>query len=130
MRSALAGSALLVALVLPAGAAAGSVPAPKDDVRLSDERTLTRWAHPAGKGAPIRSRPSPGANRITRTHARTEDGFKEVYLALRSRSDSRGRTWIKVRIPMRPGVSSLNLATSVAAVLYGLLNGSVSAPAR
>jgi hypothetical protein len=102
LRSALAGSALLVALVLPAGAAAGSAPAPKDDVRLSNERTLTRWAHPAGKGAPIRSRPVSGAHRITRTHRRTEDGFSEVYLALRSRSDSQGRTWIKVRIPMRP----------------------------
>ena len=43
----------------------------------------------------------------------------------------------RIRIPMRAGVSSLNLATSVAAVLYGWssrldggLNGSVIVPAR
>jgi TrmH family RNA methyltransferase len=39
------------------------------------------------------------------------DGLSEALLA---RADAR------LRLPMRPGVSSLNLATSVAAVLYGL----------
>jgi hypothetical protein len=32
----------------------------------------------------------------------TEDGFPEVYLVLRRFSDSKDRTWLKVRIPMRP----------------------------
>lgn len=94
--------ALVVALALPAGAGAAEMPSHKDGVSLSDERTVTRWAHPTGQRVPIRSKPAPDARQVTRTHASTEDGFPEVYLALRSWSDSKGRTWIKVRIPMRP----------------------------
>ncbi|MHB8492626.1 MAG: TrmH family RNA methyltransferase [Solirubrobacteraceae bacterium] len=43
----------------------------------------------------------------------------------------RGRAALCLRLPMRPGVSSLNLATSVAAVLYGawLLGGAAAAGA-
>ena len=93
--------ALLVALALPASASAGSPPAVKGSVRLSNERTLTRWAHPVQR-APIRWRPTPRAREIVRTHHLTEDGFPEVYLVLRSWSDSNGHTWLEVRIPMRP----------------------------
>ena len=94
---------LLMALALPATASAGAVPAEKDDnVRLSNERTLTRWAHPAQASAPIRSQPMPRARKIVRTHRLTKDGFPEVYLALRSVTDSDDHTWIKIRIPMRP----------------------------
>jgi hypothetical protein len=91
-----------VALALPGGASAAGGQAGKDSVQLSDERTLTRWAHPTGQRAPIRSKPDPDARAIVRTHRLTEDGFPEVYLALRSWSDSKDRVWIKVRIPMRP----------------------------
>jgi lipoprotein-anchoring transpeptidase ErfK/SrfK len=94
--------ALLVALALPAVASAGTAPAPKQTIRLSNERSVTRWAHPAKQKAPIRSSPAPRARRITTTHAHTEDGFPEVYLVLRSWSDSSGHTWLKIRIPMRP----------------------------
>ncbi len=93
--------ALLVALALPASASAGSAPAVKGSVRLSDERTLTRWAHPVQR-APIRWLPTPRAGQIVPTHYLTEDGFPEVYLVLRSWSDSNGHTWLEVRIPMRP----------------------------
>lgn len=94
--------ALLVALVLPATASAAGAPGDNGSIVLSDERTLTRWAHPVQQRAPIRSRPAADARQIVRTHRVTEDGFPEIYLALRSWSDSKGRTWIKVRIPMRP----------------------------
>ena len=93
--------ALLVALALPASASAGSPPAVKGSVRLSNERTLTRWAHPVQR-APIRWRPAPRARQIVRTHPRTEDGFPEVYLVLRSWSDGKGHTWRELRIPGRP----------------------------
>jgi hypothetical protein len=96
------GFALLVALGLPAAASTGSTSTDKGYVRLSNERALTRWAHPVNERAPIRSRPSARARQIVRTHRLTEDGFPEVYLVLRSWSNSKGRTWLKVRIPMRP----------------------------
>lgn len=94
--------ALPVALALPAAASADSTPGDKGSVRLSNERTLTRWAHPVHQGARIRSLPTARARSIVRTHHLTEDGFPEVYLVLRSWSNSKGRTWLKVRIPMRP----------------------------
>jgi hypothetical protein len=68
--------------------------------RLSDERTITRWAHPAGT-AKVRSRPDGAARTITRLRLRTEDGPPEVYLVLRSRRVG-SAVWLKVRLPMRP----------------------------
>jgi len=68
---------------------------------LSNEGSLTRWAHVARK-APIRRNPREGAHQIVSTHFQTEDGFPEVYIALRRITDRHGWTWIKVRIPMRP----------------------------
>jgi lipoprotein-anchoring transpeptidase ErfK/SrfK len=96
-----AGSAPAVAPAPPAPASAGGAPGVKGSVRLSNERTLTRWAHPVQR-APIRWLPSPRARRIVRTHHRTEDGFPEVYLVLRSWSDGKGHTWRELRIPGRP----------------------------
>lgn len=92
--------ALLAALALPAAATA-SAPGSHGSVRLSNEWTFTRWAHPAQK-APIRRLPAPQARRITRTRYLTEDGFPEVYPVLRSWRDSIWHTWLEVRIPMRP----------------------------
>jgi lipoprotein-anchoring transpeptidase ErfK/SrfK len=69
--------------------------------RLSNETTLTRYAHPYTT-AKIRTRPSDRARTITRLHYRTEDGPLEVYLALRAKVDSHERTWIQIRIPGRP----------------------------
>jgi hypothetical protein len=93
--------ALLMALVLPTAASARGAKAVKGSVRLSNERTLTRWAHPVHR-ASIRTRPSPRARTIVATHAFTADGFPEVYLVLRRWSDPQGDEWLQVRIPMRP----------------------------
>ncbi len=103
--------ALLAALALPVGAGAGAVPALRDQtrlpsaatssIRLSNERTSTRWAHPVRR-APIRFQPTSTARLITTTHMLTEDGFPEVYIALRSWKDPEGKSWVEVRIPMRP----------------------------
>jgi hypothetical protein len=92
---------MLAALVLPATAAAGSVPGAGGSVRLSNEWTFTRWAHPERR-APIRWLPTPQARTIVRTHYLTEDGFPEVYPVLRSWRDSKRHNWLEVRIPMRP----------------------------
>jgi len=83
------------ALALAAPAAAGS------GVSLSNEQTVTQWAHPATR-APVRVSPSASAHSFARLHPRTEDGLPEVYEALRQVTDASGATWVQIRLPMRP----------------------------
>lgn len=91
----------LVALATPAVVDA-TKPSTGGYERLSNERTYTAWAHPAGHRAQVYSSHAGNAPRVARTHKLTEDGFPEVYIVLRSWHDSRGRTWLKIRIPARP----------------------------
>jgi hypothetical protein len=93
--------AVTLTLALPATAGARGPAHVKGSVRLSNERTLTRWAHPV-EIAPIRRMPRMQAPSITPIHYSTEDGFPEVYLVLRRWIDRSGSTWYQVRIPMRP----------------------------
>jgi hypothetical protein len=74
---------------------------PLANERLSDERRLTRYANAVAR-VPIRTRPNSKARQITRLRYRTEDGPLEVYPVLESRLDAIGRTWLRVRVPMRP----------------------------
>jgi hypothetical protein len=74
---------------------------PLGTTRLSDERTLTRWANSV-RDAPIRAHPAVRARRVGRLHGLTEDGMPEVYLALRSHRRAHKRLWILTRIPGRP----------------------------
>jgi lipoprotein-anchoring transpeptidase ErfK/SrfK len=67
--------------------------------RLSDERTITRYANAVAR-APVRERPSVHAPRVARLHYQTEDGPLETYLALESHVGAQ-RTWVRVRIPRR-----------------------------
>jgi len=96
---------LTVAPLLVAAGVARAEPvrslSPGQSVRLSDEMTLTRWANIAYEGG-VFARPDGRSKRIARLRWLTEDGFPEVYLALRGYRDARGRDWIKLRIPMRP----------------------------
>lgn len=111
-------AALLIGLALPATAGAGThSPLNGEGISLSNERTLTRWAHPAEK-APIRSKPTKQSREIVSTHFLTEDGFPEVYLALRSWKDPKGLTWIQIRIPMRPNGRKGWVRESVLGPLY------------
>jgi hypothetical protein len=52
--------------------------------------------------AVIRSRPSAKGKKVARLRYDTEDGYPEVYLALRSYTEVDGTVWIEVRVPMRP----------------------------
>ena len=106
--SRLVGRGLAAAALLAAPAAAGAEPlrpydryGPLGNERLSNERTLSRWAHPA-HAASIRARPARGARVVGRLHYRTEDGRPEIYLLLRSRGVRRQGTWVQLRIPGRP----------------------------
>ena len=101
--------ALLLLLALPAAAQAADLPLrPKGDrsalgnERLSNERTITRWAHTNLRGG-IRAKPSWKSKAIGALRWNTEDGLPEVYLALASHVDhAGGQVWIKIRIPGRP----------------------------
>ena len=67
---------------------------------MSDERTLTRWAHPYIR-ARVRYAPDPDSKSFTRLRYHTEDGPLEVYLVLQSRVVD-DRTWLQIRVPGRP----------------------------
>ena len=75
---------------------AAVAPASAQSVKLSNERTLTRWANAA---VPARAyvRPSAGARRVGRLRLLTEDGFPEVYVLLAEHAD-----WVRLRLPQRP----------------------------
>ena len=60
---------------------------PAGAVKLSNERTTSRWANTADV-QPVFSRPSDKAHRVTRLRLLTEDGFPEVYLLLASWKNS------------------------------------------
>lgn len=85
--------------LLPAAASAAS--APPAEAPLSNELTLTTWAHSDGIG-PIYVHPETGAARIAKVHLFDADGFPEVYLLLSSYVDAQGGEWVRVRIPGRP----------------------------
>jgi hypothetical protein len=92
---------------LPARADDQSAVRPRDargplgNERLSDERRLSRYAGAVAR-APVRMAPSPRAPRVGRLHFLTEDGPFEVYPVLASHVDGGGRTWLRIRLPMRP----------------------------
>ncbi len=69
--------------------------------RLSNELTLTTWAHPEVPGQ-IYLHPDASSRRVGRVHLLTADGFSEVYVLLSRYVDSDGNEWVKVRIPGRP----------------------------
>ncbi len=68
---------------------------------LSNETTLTTWAHPEVAGV-IRTAPTPHAHAVASVRLYTEDGFPEVYPLLSRSIDATGREWVRVRVPGRP----------------------------
>jgi lipoprotein-anchoring transpeptidase ErfK/SrfK len=96
----LALATVLCAAAFPAAARGGSQTAGAT-IQLSNESTFTRWATPTSL-APVRTRPSTGAHRITRLRYQTEDGYPEVYVALQSVTDAHGTVWVQIRVPRRP----------------------------
>ena len=74
---------------------------PIGNERLSDERTVTRFANARTRNV-IRVRPAPRARTVARLRPWTESGYREVYLVLRGRRDRIGRLWLEIRVPGRP----------------------------
>lgn len=104
----------LAAALCTAAPATGATPAPTTTpateapaydpdgfAPLSNERTLSRWAH-AEETSVARRGPSTSARRVGRLRLDTEDGLPEVYLALERYRGPDGRLWVKVRLPARP----------------------------
>jgi hypothetical protein len=97
------------ALAAPSAASAAAAPplrekgdrSPLGNERLSNETTLTRWAHTNLIGK-VRKRPSPRGRTIGKLRWNTEDGLPEVYVVLQSRLDDAERVWLQIRIPGRP----------------------------
>jgi hypothetical protein len=116
MRGPLTALALACALTACAGAAAPAGAAraadqravrplaahgPLGDERLSDEWRVSRFAGAVARVA-VRARPAAHARRVARLHLLNEDGLFEVYPVLESRVDAGARTWLRIRLPMRP----------------------------
>ncbi len=87
---------LVCALALPGGATAVA----GSSGTISNERTITYWAHPESTAA-IRVAPRASARAIVDLHWLTEDGYPEVYVVLAQRLTAQ-RTWFKIGIPGRP----------------------------
>jgi lipoprotein-anchoring transpeptidase ErfK/SrfK len=98
--------AALLLLVVP-GASFGSrstarpLPPPGTTSALSNERTMTRSARVVYAGV-IRTNPTRTSHAVARLRQLTEDGYPEVYLALRAYKDDDGLVWTQIRIPGRP----------------------------
>ena len=73
--------AWLPATALVATALAALLAAASADVRLSTERSVTRWAH-ANLLAKVRAKPSTHSRTMARLRWQTEDGPPEVYVVL------------------------------------------------
>jgi len=93
-----------VVLLASISAGAGGTPANAAPIgsveRLSNERTLTLWAH-ARHPATIHTLPSSTAPRVARLHHSTESGSPEVYILQSRQIDISGVSWIRIRIPTR-----------------------------
>lgn len=107
LRNAAMASGLAIVFSVPASAAAAApveaTTAPPGAVEssLSNDRTLTTWAHPL-LPAPIHEGADSHSRRLATMRLFTEDGFPEVYLLLRSTTDPEGRSWVQLRVPGRP----------------------------
>lgn len=85
-----------------APAQVGSTPEPRATLRrLSNERTLSRWAHPANL-ANVYADHRGSAKIVGRLRFFTEDDFPEVYLLLEEWTSPEGKEWVRIRLPKRP----------------------------
>jgi L,D-transpeptidase catalytic domain len=98
---ALALMAVTLAVATIAATATAAVPAGTVVTRLSNLRTVSRWAYPSFE-APVRSSPSVHARAIGQLRLLTGDEQAELYIALASARLPSGQTWIQIELPARP----------------------------
>ena len=85
----------------PAATNPYSIPPTGTTSRLSNETTHTVSARVVYVGI-IRAKPLRTSRAMGRLRQLTEDGYPEVYLALRKHVDANGQEWTQIRIPGRP----------------------------
>jgi len=100
LRSLLSATVLVAALAGPALAAAQAAGSTVL-TRLSDLRTVSRWAYPTSE-AVVHASPSSTARAVGRLRLLTGDGQAELYMTLLSARLASGQTWIQIEIPARP----------------------------
>jgi lipoprotein-anchoring transpeptidase ErfK/SrfK len=100
-RAATAPALLADGVVAPGSNALALLQQPGDEVRLSNETTITRFAA-ATMSSPIRVQPRGNARTMTRTRFVSGSKTVAIYGLLRGRMDAGGRTWLQVRVPGRP----------------------------
>ncbi len=93
--------AALAAMLAGAGLAGAGAEAAAVVTRLSDQRTLSRWAYPMSE-AVARATASADARPVGRLRFLTGDDQAQLYLALASASLASGATWVQVELPGRP----------------------------
>ena len=86
-------------------------------VRLTSQGALSRWAFIV-RPVTARAKPRSTAARVTRLQTRTYEGTDELVLTLERIVDRRGRTWIRVRLPMLPNSSTGWVPRSALGALY------------
>lgn len=92
-------TAMLAATVTPAQAGPPATVAAL--ARLSNLRTVSRWAYPNYQ-APVHAYASAGSRVIGHLRFLTVDDQAELYVALVSARMSSGRTWVEIELPARP----------------------------
>jgi lipoprotein-anchoring transpeptidase ErfK/SrfK len=105
LRHLVALATVLVALGSAHAATAATTPlppvTPRDAIRVSDEKQVTRWGYVAHVQS-VRARPSNRAHRVAKLHIYTEDDFPEIYVVLQRWTATDGTRWLHIRVPMRP----------------------------
>lgn len=97
----LASLVTLMAATAPTPACAGSPASVAELARLSNLRTVSRWAYPNAE-ALVHVDPNGRSRVIGRLRFLTDDGQAELYVALDSARVSTGQTWVKIELPGRP----------------------------
>ncbi|HEY4812452.1 MAG TPA: L,D-transpeptidase [Solirubrobacteraceae bacterium] len=85
--------------------------------RLSNLRTVSRWAYPSSE-ALVHADPSGESRVIGHLRFLTDDDQAELYLALDSARMSSGQTWIKIELPARPNGQTGWVASSALESLH------------
>ncbi|HXB16516.1 MAG TPA: L,D-transpeptidase [Solirubrobacteraceae bacterium] len=104
-----AGAALAVAGLAAPGASAQGAATPTASnappravvTRLSNLRSVTRWAYPENDSA-VRSEPSSRARPVGRLRFLTPDDQAELYVVLAAAKTPRAGSWLQVEVPARP----------------------------
>ena len=74
---------------------------PGDEVRLSNETTVTRWVNAVNLSV-LRAQPFAAARQLTRLRAVGTSRAPAIYGVLHARVDRHRRVWLQVRVPGRP----------------------------